>query len=279
MSEHEDFRTRDGAIAGWTTGEGTPVLLMHGGPGLSFEYLTELGVELGEGYRVAAFQQRGLAPSTTEGPFTMVQALADVLAVLDGLGWEQCVAVGHSWGGHLALRFAAAHPERLIAALAVDPLGVAGDGGEAAFEAEMGARTPRASRERAMALDQRAMAGQGTEEEALEALELVWPAYWADPGNAPPMPPMRQSVEAYSGLHSDLRVGLDDAAAALGEGRVPFGVVAGAASPLPWGQAALATVELSPRAFLALVPAAGHFPWIESPGSVRGALERLLSER
>jgi pimeloyl-ACP methyl ester carboxylesterase len=278
MTERETFTTADGAIAGWVTGEGTPVLLMHGGPGLSFDYLTELGAEIGDGYRVAAFQQRGLAPSSADGPFTMAQALDDVLAVLDALGWETAVVVGHSWGGHLALRFAAAHPDRLIAVLAVDPLGLAGDGGEAAFEAEMEARTPRASRERAMTLDQRAMAGEGTEEESLEALALVWPAYWADPVNAPPMPPMRSSVAAYSGLHTDFRAGMAEAARQLGEGSVSYGVLAGAGSPLPWGQAALATAELSPRAFLEVVPGAGHFPWLEVPGSVRRALGRLLAQ-
>jgi pimeloyl-ACP methyl ester carboxylesterase len=74
-----------GALGGWAVGEGTPVLLLHGGPGLSYEYLEALGCELGPDYRVAAYQQRGLEPSTLEGPFTIAQALADVLAVLDAL--------------------------------------------------------------------------------------------------------------------------------------------------------------------------------------------------
>lgn len=276
MTDRQAFTTADGAITGWVTGDGTPVVLAHGGPGLSFDYLDGLADELGDGFRVAAFQQRGLAPSTSDGPFTMTQALADVIAVLDALQWGQAVLVGHSWGGHLALRFAAAHPERLLGVLAVDPLGIAGDGGDAAFEAEMAARTPKADRERATELDERAMAGEGTEEDALEGLALVWPAYWADPRNAPPMPPVRSSVQAYSGLMAEIKPGLDEVGTALGAGRVPYGVVAGAGSPMPWGQSALATVELSPRAFLEVVPGAGHFPWLEVPGSVRGALQRLL---
>ena len=55
-----------------------------------------------------------------------------------------------------------------------------------------------------------------------------------------------------------------------------YGVLAGGASPMPWGQAARATVELSPRAFLKVVPAAGHFPWLDEPGCVRAALNRLV---
>jgi pimeloyl-ACP methyl ester carboxylesterase len=266
-----------GSLGGWISGpEGSPaVLLLHGGPGLSFEYLDGLGDELEGGYRVAAYQQRGLTPSTLAGPFTVAQALDDAVAVLDGLGWERALVVGHSWGGHLALRLAAACPERLRGVLAVDPLGIAGDGGMASFEAEIIARTPRESRARARELDERAMAGEGTPEEALESLRLVWPAYFADPESAAPMPPMRMSVPAYAGIIGEAPQTSGAVAAALATSDVRYGVIAGGASPMPWGQAARATVELSPDAFLIVVPGAGHFPWIEVPGSVRAALARL----
>ena len=115
MGEREAFTVEatGGTLGGWVAGDGVPVLLLHGGPGLSYEYLDSLADELGEGFRVAAFQQRGLEPSTVDGPFTMSQAIDDVIAVIDGLGWRQALLVGHSWGGHLVLRMAAAHPERL----------------------------------------------------------------------------------------------------------------------------------------------------------------------
>lgn len=264
-----------GALGGWAVGEGTPVLLLHGGPGLSYEYLDALVGELGADYRVAAYQQRGLEPSTVEGPFTIVQAVADVLAVLDALEWSRPLIVGHSWGGQLALRFAAAHPERLLGALAVDPLGIVGDGGRTAFAAELHARTPKEGRERVRELDERAMAGEGTAEDALESLLIMWPAYFADPEAAPPMPPIRMSVEAYSGIMAEATTGTDQVAAKLAASAVPYGVIAGAGSPMPWGQAARASVEISPAALLTVVAASGHFPWLEAPGSVRAALQRL----
>jgi pimeloyl-ACP methyl ester carboxylesterase len=267
-----------GALGGWAMGAGPPVLLLHGGPGLSYEYLDGLAAELGPDYRVAAYQQRGLEPSTVEGPFTVAQAIADVLAVLGALEWSRALIVGHSWGGHLALRFAAAHPERLLGALAVDPLGIVGDGGMAAFDAEMLARTPKENRERARELDERAMAGEGTAEEGLESLRIVWPAYFADPERAPAMPPVRMSVEAYSGIIGDVATGADEVATKLATSGVPYGVIAGAGSPMPWGQAARASADVAPEAFLTVVPAAGHFPWLEVPGSVRYALTRLPDE-
>jgi pimeloyl-ACP methyl ester carboxylesterase len=279
MGEREAFTVEatGGTLGGWVVGDGAPVLLVHGGPGLSYEYLDGLADELGTGVRIAAFQQRGLAPSTLAGPFTISQAIDDVIAVLDGLGWPQAVLVGHSWGGHLVLRTAAAHPDRLLGVLSVDPIGVVGDGGTAAFEAEMVARTPKEGRARAQQLDERAMSGDGTADDGLEGLAIMWPAYFADPENVPPLPPIRLSVEAYSGLNDEMTEGLEEIAAALATGSVPYGVVAGAGSPIPWGQAARTTAELSPRAFLTVVPAAGHFPWLEVPGSVRTALQRLIA--
>jgi pimeloyl-ACP methyl ester carboxylesterase len=268
--------TAAGTLAGWVAGSGPRVLLLHGGPGLSFEYLDELAAELGVGFRVAAYQQRGLEPSTLDGPFTIAQALEDAIAVLDALEWNRALVVGHSWGGQLALRLVAGHPDRLLGALAVDPVGVVGDGGMGGFEAEMTARTPEADRRRARELDDRAMAGQGTPEEALESLRIMWPWYFGDPENVGPMPPMRMSVEAYAGVIGEVTADTDQLAAAVAASPVPFGVLAGAASPIPWGQAARATAELSPNAFLKVVPGAGHFPWFEQPGCVRAALARLI---
>lgn len=266
-----------GSVGGWLAGGGPPTLLLHGGPGLSFEYLDELGDELATDFRVAAYQQRGLEPSTLSGPFTIAQAIDDAIAALDSLQWKRALVVGHSWGGQLALRLVAAHPDRLLGALAVDPLGIVGDGGMAAFEAEMSARMPRADRDRHRQLDERAMGGDGTSEEFLESLRLVWPAYFADPENVPAMPPIRLSVEAYSGIINEVTADSDRLAAALAATEVPYGVIAGGASPMPWGQSAHATAELSRRAFLKIVPAAGHFVWLDEPGCVRAALRRLLS--
>lgn len=281
MSERETFAVAaaGGELGGWLAGDGPRTLLLHGGPGLSFEYLDDLGDELATDFRVAAYQQRGLAPSTLQGPFTVAQAVDDAIAVLDALQWEQALVVGHSWGGQLALRLVAARPDRVLAALAVDPLGVVGDGGQAAFEAEMGARTTRADRARHRELDDRAMSGEGTPEDFLESLRLVWPAYFADPDNVPPMPPIRVSVEAYSGIINEVTDDTDRVAAALAETDVPYGVLAGAGSPMPWGQAARATADLSPHAFLKVIPAAGHFPWLDEPGCVRAALMRLAPAR
>jgi pimeloyl-ACP methyl ester carboxylesterase len=264
-----------GRLGGWIAGDGPPVLLLHGGPGMSYDYLGSLAEELDGGFTLAAYQQRGLEPSTTEGPFAVDREVADAVAVLDTLGWERAWVVGHSWGGHLLLHLAVQAPQRLHGALAVEPLGGVGDGGEAGFEAALMERTPESVRERAKELDERAMRGEGTEEDVLESMRMLWPAYFADPERTLPIPDLRSSVPAYSGLWDSLKDRLGDLTAVLPEVTVPFGFVVGERSPMPL-QAAAATADAIPGAWLDVVEGAGHFPWFERPGSVRAALARLI---
>jgi pimeloyl-ACP methyl ester carboxylesterase len=265
-----------GQLVGWHQGRGVPVLLLHGGPGLSFTYMDPLAAEFTSTYLVASYQQRGLPPSMTDGPFTVETAVADAVAVLDALGWERAYVVGHSWGGHLLLHLALAAPHRLLGALAVDPLGGVGDGGLHAFQREMAARMAPAAKARMIELDERARQGAGTAEDFAENLRLLWPAYFADPAQAPPMPDIETSVAAYAGGFDSLTVALPALTAALPTMTVPFGFVAGGASPMPADQAATATAALIPGAFVEVIGEAGHFPWSEKPGSVRAAFDRLV---
>jgi pimeloyl-ACP methyl ester carboxylesterase len=273
-----DFQApaRNGVLRGWVTGEGKPVLLLHGGPGLSFDYLEALAADIGNGYEVAAYQQRGLSPSTTEGPYDVATHVSDVAGVLDALGWTRATVVGHSWGGHLAMHVAVALGDRLDGVLCVDPLGGVGDGGSALFEKAMFDRSPADVRDRARQLDERAMAGEGTVEDALESLRLVWPAYFAEWDRATEMPPMRISLEGYSGTWESLKQQLPRLEAALPSVTTQVGFVLGAASPMP-ATAATDSAALIPGAWTQVVEAAGHFPWLERPGCVRAAVLRLTS--
>ncbi|HVT65535.1 MAG TPA: alpha/beta hydrolase [Mycobacteriales bacterium] len=266
-----------GHIGGWSDGSGEPVLLLHGGPGMRATYLASLADEFGVGFRTVIFQQRGLAPSMTGGPFDIPTALADIVSVLDHLGIDRTYLVGHSWGGHLAMHAAVRLADRLKGVLCVDPLGAVGDGGVAAFEAEMLARTPEEARKQAHELDERAMRGEGTEGDALESLRLVWSAYFGDPASATPMPEdMQLSVSAYSGLWESLVAAMPGLAAALPDIAVPLGFLAGGNSPMPVSVCTEAA-ERIPGAWVEVVDGVGHMPWMERPGCVRPALERLVA--
>jgi proline iminopeptidase len=265
-----------GLLRGWVAGGGGGVLLLHGGPGLSWDYLQPVVDELADGYRVAAYQQRGVEPSTAAGPYGVATQAADVVAVLDGLGWERAVVAGQSWGGHLLLHVLAERPERISAALVIDTLGAVGDGGEAEFDAEMIRRMPPEDVARAQQLELEAMAGRGTESDQMESMRLFWPSYFANPGAAPPFPGFRFSVEAYAATFESLRDQLPALAGRLAGVAVPTVFLHGAGSPMPVSASTETARAIGPAATVQVIGGAGHFPWIERPGTIRVALDRLV---
>ncbi len=74
------------------------------------------------GFHVVALDQRGHGESEWPVPpaYGTEDFAADLLAVLDALGWARAAVVGHSMGGHNAMAFAAWRPERVAALAIVD---------------------------------------------------------------------------------------------------------------------------------------------------------------
>ncbi len=97
------------------TGTGTPVVLLHGGPGLSSFYLKAFEA-LGNERVVVRYDQLGggKADTTTD---TTVMNIPHFVAELDSLrsalGIERWHVLGHSWGTILAVEYYRAHPDRV----------------------------------------------------------------------------------------------------------------------------------------------------------------------
>lgn len=272
-----DVAVPGGTLHVWVRGDGPPVLALHGGPGLSTDYLTPLVDELAAAYRVAWYQQRGLPPSTATAPYDVPTAVDDVVAVLDALGWDRAVVVGHSWGGHLLLHLLASHPQRVAAAVPIDTLGGVGDGGLERFGAELMRRVPAEVAARVAELEARLDAGAGSQQDAEESLRLIWPGYFADPSAAPPMPVIAESVEANVETFRSIMAELPGLAGRLAGLSVPTVFVHGAASPMPSAASQDTADAIGTAARVVLVPATGHFIWHESPGAVLSAMTSLPS--
>jgi pimeloyl-ACP methyl ester carboxylesterase len=95
------------------TGEGEPLLWLHGGlgHGADWRYIFK---EPPGGYRIIAPDLRGHGASTDPaGAFTFRQCAADIRALLDHLGIARIKAVGLSGGGITLLHLATADPARV----------------------------------------------------------------------------------------------------------------------------------------------------------------------
>src|SRR4051794_17137795 len=112
-SERVDLDGWDAHLVRWAQpGGGSPVLLLHGFTAHAWSW-THLGQALADAGHVAvALDQRGhggSAPTTKYGSHVM---LADVVRLLDRLGWAQADVVGQSMGGLNAILLAGRHPPR-----------------------------------------------------------------------------------------------------------------------------------------------------------------------
>jgi len=279
MGTREPFLVDPGTssqLGGWKAGSGPPVLVLHGGPGLSYDYLDSMIDDIGGGYQVAIYQQRGLPPSSTSSPVDVAQEVDDVRRILDHLGWAKAWIIGHSWGGHLLLHFAVAHPDRMLGGLAVDTLGGVGDGGLGPFEATMRDRASPEAVTRIDELEEAAAESESADHSMREHLTLMWRGYFADPSSAPPMPQIAVNASAYGILMSAVVAELPNLEASLAAISVPMGFLAGAKSPLPVDKSTRLTAAKIQHAWVEVADQAGHFPWHEAPGSVRRAVDRLV---
>ena len=126
-------------------GPGPAAIFLHGGPGIGAEHIIGLVEEVDGLVNGVLPQQRGLYPSTLEGPRDVETHVADEIALLDQLGWERAWLIGHSWGGHLAMHIAVAHPEQVTGLILIETLGAVPDGGSNELVGEPG-RAPDAGR-------------------------------------------------------------------------------------------------------------------------------------
>lgn len=267
-----------GELVSVRSGSGRPLLVLHGGPAVN-DYSDWFAGELA-GWDALRYTQRGVAPSATEGPFTIEQHVSDALAVLDQHGVATATVLGHSWGGYLAMQLAARAPGRVNALVLADTLGAVGDGGLASFGAELRARATLEAQARITELDE--LSTTGKEQEAAVALEyfrLEWPGYFAVPADAPPVPDtVRVGPEAFKQTSASVAEAVErgDLPGLLNGFTGPVEIVAGERSPLP-RQAAEFTAAVVPDARLTIVPGAGHQLWYEAPGCLAAALSRVAA--
>jgi pimeloyl-ACP methyl ester carboxylesterase len=78
-------------------------------------------VPLLSGFPVVAIDQRGHGDSDRpDAEYDPTTCASDLAVAMDALGWSRAVVVGHSWGATVAATFAAEHPERTLALVAID---------------------------------------------------------------------------------------------------------------------------------------------------------------
>lgn len=109
----------DSKIYYQTFGNGTPILIINGGPGMSSEGFIPLAKQLAKDHTAIIYDQRGTGKSTLASidhtTVTLDLMIEDIEILRTHLGIEQWIVLGHSFGGMLAYYYASKHPERISA--------------------------------------------------------------------------------------------------------------------------------------------------------------------
>jgi proline-specific peptidase len=112
IEEAEERRVEVTGGSVWTARlgprQGTPVLLLHGGPGAASDYMHPLAERLADHRPVAVYDQLGCGRSDHPDDtslWTVDRSVAEVDQVRAALGLERCHLLGQSWGGWLAIEY------------------------------------------------------------------------------------------------------------------------------------------------------------------------------
>ncbi|MFF9160737.1 alpha/beta fold hydrolase [Streptomyces longwoodensis] len=103
-------------------GGGVPLVFVHGWTANRHRWDHQVA-HFAERRRVVRLDLRGHGESGGAGVRTIGELARDVVALLDHLGIERCVLVGHSMGGMIAQTVALEHPERVERMVLVNSIG------------------------------------------------------------------------------------------------------------------------------------------------------------
>ena len=255
-------------------GNGLPLIVLHGGPGLDHTMFRPYLDPLGDEFRLLYVDQRGQGLSERVDPETLsLDVFArDVDLLVEALGLERFALLGHSFGAIVTTRHAI---ERSTAAAYVISGG--GDSSErlmadveASFD-EMGAGAGPI----AESWEQEKIVE--TEDELRELMRVQMPFHFA---GEPPPGYGEDTVGSPEVLRHFANVGYGDFDYAPELRRVsrPTLVIVGEQDRTTTTRAARALHEGIAGSKLVVVPGAGHMSFVESPETYLGSVRSFLHE-
>jgi proline iminopeptidase len=265
-------------------------VVVHGGPDLDHEYLLPELDLLASTYRLVYYDQRGRGRSfdgTVPAEISMRTEAADLDAVRRGLRLGTIAVLGHSWGALVALEYAVAFPDHLSALILMNPAPVSARDAAALRRHLSSRRTEEQSAAMAaITADPRYQAGD------LD-LDAAW--YRLHFAGALRRPELTEELVTRlrrgftsrgvvaarvieQRLYSETREGSGyDLLRRLGALRLPTLVLHGDSDFIPL-EIVAPIASAIPGARLEVLPACGHFAFLEQPERTAEAIGELLGE-
>ena len=260
------------------------MLILHGGPGAHHDYLLPQMLALAEshgGHDLLFYDQRGggRSKSSDREPITWRTLVGDLAAVLREFEMQGASLVGYSWGGLLALLYAAEFSRDAMlpkpgSLLLIDPAPISRQY-RSQFEQEFARRQAGPEVERLRA----ELAESHLRERDLDAyrqrnFELSVAGYFADPRSARDLTPFRVAARVQQSVWDSM--GEFDLAAdgRLASIRLPSLIVHGRQDPIPLASSEHAAAIMGAK--LVVLENCGHVPYVEQPAALFAAIGAFL---
>lgn len=280
----ESFTTVDGRLLSYERqGEGPPLVCHPGGPGFSSLCFGDLA-GLGASFTLVKVNPRGTEGSDRPGDpraYETADYVADLEELRVHLGLERLDLLGHSHGGIVAMAYAAAHPARVRRLVLMSTLPRFQAEQMGAMEEAMQVRAGEPWYEDARAALEAEQAGEfGSDEELGELALREFPFYFARYGDAERAYLETLKGEAPNGdalrLFNEEIFGVFDLRPDLGRIEAQTLVITGEDDFITGPVCAAEIVAALPGAQLVLIPACGHFLFVEARDRCREEVDRFV---
>jgi proline iminopeptidase len=275
---------RDGVRLHYRTeGTGTPAIFLSGGPGFDVDYVIPIAEFLPASYERVYFEQRGTGRSTvpvTPETMTLRNVVEDLEGLRVHLKQERLFLIGHSWGGMLAMAYAAAYPDRIDRMILIGPGGPTLEFAQW-FPDNIRMRLRPEDLEAERYWEDAPKRGVGGDKAALEGIRAITPGYFFDRAKglafASAMKDGAVHVQVNQLLFGDMRKQYDSRPG-LQKVTRPVLIVQGHQDPV--GDKTAEDIRAAIKtSTLTYINQCGHFPWLEQPEEFRKAVADFLAVR
>jgi len=111
-------------------GSAEPILIIHGGPGLSHDYFLPALESLGNKHRLIFYDQRASGKSDLNinpESVTLDSFIKDMDELRIAFGIKKITLMAHSWGGILAMKYAVKYPDHIKSLILINSVGASSE--------------------------------------------------------------------------------------------------------------------------------------------------------
>jgi len=265
-------------------GQGEPVVIVHGGPGLGHDYLRDSFTQVSDQFQLIFYDQRGCGRSANvDQPLAspMDVHVDDLQSLLQSLQKDKINLVGQSFGALIAIHYALKYPNQVKRLILLEPA-AASHTYLAEFQNNIVQRLKKQDLETLAQIAQSDAFKTGQAEAVRDLVLTRFKAYYYD-STKTNLNDLKylDSTRAVKFLQSQklmtpyiLKYDLYDTLKTI---KTPTLIMRGDYDPIPL-QGVIRMHEAIPQSKLHIIKDCGHFAHLEAPEEYFGVLRKFLSE-